>query len=77
MEAVPEKSVSSRQISFDAALLRVAHYLAGAAYLSDRGLLRPAQRLWNRAETFARESGYTELLLLVWSHEPAPAGLTY
>lgn len=58
---------------FDATLLRVALYLSEAAYLNDRGLPRQARRLRARAEACARESGYTELLLLVWSHEPAPA----
>jgi|GEM_PF-2648609 hypothetical protein len=50
--------------------MQVSDYLTDAAYLRERGRRKQARWVLDRAERFAWETGYTELVLLVWAFFP-------
>lgn len=60
---------------FDAALCEIAELLADARDLERRGRAPHAEKLYTFAEERAFNSGFLELLRLVWAYVPTPGGL--
>ena len=55
---------------FDAALLQVSDWLTEARHAEETGHPARARNLYHAAERAAAQSGYGELLCLVWSWQP-------
>jgi hypothetical protein len=59
----------TQHVPFDTALLRVSHCLTEAEAWAESGSLRRAGQLFHLAESYALQSGYLELISLVWSYD--------
>jgi hypothetical protein len=70
-EALDRKKTKDNpsEIPFESALLRVSHCLTEAEAWAERGSPRRANHLFHLAESYALQSGYLELLSLVWAYK--------
>ena len=69
---MPSAPSPGATVRFDRALMVVSEYLAEARCCEEIGHTIRAQILYMLAERSALESGYTELMRLVWAYQETP-----
>jgi hypothetical protein len=67
---LPTRSAAvASALTFDSALLVVADCIAEAHSCVESGRPHQAKRLYHVAERFAIQTGFTELMRLVWTYQ--------